>query len=715
MKKQTIAGFSAWCAATIFLGAFLLFQVQPVISKMILPWFGGSPAVWTTCLLFFQVALLGGYAYADLLARVEQPSRQAVIHLILVIVALLLLPITPNASWKPDGAWHPTLHILLLLAVTVGLPYFLLSATSPLVQAWFARAYVDRSPYRLYALSNIGSLLALLSYPFFFEPSLTTSMQGNVWSVSFVVFAAFCARLTMKLWRAGPLQTAANPDSGNSPFQGDSPPTWITRLSWVALPALGSALLLAVTNHLCQNVAVIPLLWVAPLSLYLLSFIICFDRETWFVRRWFGLAAVVIVLMASYLTLAPLLKSHFEKLGYGWQWSYITTHVVLQITVYLVALFSLCMVCHGELVRRKPHARRLTAFYLSVAAGGALGGLLVALVCPLVFSGFFELNLALILGCLLALAALAVDMKQHWLSEATFLLRGAALLAGAVVLGIVVWTQFEARDHEGGLARARNFYGVLSVKERYADDDEAQGRALFHGDTLHGYQLLGDGKLDVPTSYYTTHSGVGKTLLNYRTNSPLRVGAVGLGVGTVAAYAKQGDCFRFYEINPLVILLAEKHFTFLEDARTRQAEIQVEVGDARLSLEREEPQDFDVLVLDAFSGDTIPVHLLTREAFKVYLRHMKPDGVIAVHVSSRYVDLKPVVLRIGRHYHLKNALVHSVKVDKLATAPCDWILLTKNERFLRKDAIAEVSQFMAADDAFPLWTDQYNNLFQILH
>jgi len=607
------------------------------------------------------------------------------------------------------------MYILLLLAVSVGLPYFLLSATSPLVQAWFARAYVDRSPYRLYALSNIGSLLALLTYPFLFEPSLTTSMQGNVWSVAFVLFGLSCAWLTIKLWRAGPLRTAAHSESEGSPFQSDSPPSWITRLSWVALPALGSVLLLAVTNHLCQNVAVVPLLWIAPLSLYLLSFIICFDREAWYVRRWFGLAAVVSVLAASYLALAPFLKFYFQERGYGWQWTYITMHVLLQIPIYLVALFFLCMVCHGELVRRKPHARRLTSFYLSVAAGGALGGLLVALVCPLVFSTFFELNLALILGCLLSLAVLVVDAKQHWLSETTFLLRSVAVLAGVVLPGIVIWTQLESRDFEPGLVRARNFYGVLSVKERYPEEPETRGLALFHGDTLHGYQLLADGKQDVPTSYYTEHSGVGKTLLHFREDSPLRVGAVGLGVGTIATYGRQGDCFRFYEINPLVIQLAEKHFTFLEDARARRSQIQIQEGDARLCLELEEPQNFDILVLDAFSGDTIPVHLLTREAFEVYLSHMKPDGVIAVHVSSRYVNLIPVVLRIGSHFDLKTALVHSEKENKLAIAPCDWILLTGNESFLQKDAIAEVSQIMAADETFPLWTDQYNNLFQILH
>ncbi len=720
VKKHTIVGFWAWCAATIFLGAFLLFQVQPVISKMILPWFGGSPAVWTTCLLFFQVLLLGGYAYADLLVRVEQPSRQALIHLLLIGVALATLPITPASSWKPGGVTYPTLYILLLLSVSVGLPYFLLSATSPLLQAWFARVYQERSPYRLYALSNVGSLGALLTYPFIVEPALTTSIQGNVWSVAFGLFAALCAALTIKLWRAGALPSMTQGDTKSTSEEDISPP-WVTRISWVALPALGSILLLAVTNHLCQNVAVVPLLWILPLSLYLLSFIICFDREAWYVRRWFALGAVISVLAATYLAMAPFLKQYFIERGYGWQWTYYSKHVLLQAPVYLLVLFFLCMVCHGELVRRKPHARRLTSFYLSVAAGGAIGGILVALVCPRVFSTFFELNLALILGFAVALAALAVEAKRHWLANATVLLRGAIALTAVVVLAIVVVTQLTARDSERGLERARNFYGVLSVKERFPNDDELRGLAMFHGDTLHGYQLQAKEKLNVPTSYYTTESGIGMTFRHFRAGTPLRVGAIGLGVGTISTYAEQDDYFRFYEINPLVIELADKHFTFLNQACERGAKIDFVLGDARLSLEQEEQQSFDVLVLDAFSGDSIPVHLLTCEAFEVYLRHLKDDGVIAVHTSNRYLDLVPVVLKVAQHYNLENVVVRSKKSRELAIAWADWILLTRYERFLRKDAFRErdeeeeeITRFTPVDDSVPLWTDQYNNLFQIL-
>ena len=722
MKKHTIAGFSAWSAVTIFLGAFLLFQVQPVISKMILPWFGGSPAVWTTCLLFFQVILLGGYAYADVLSRVEQPSRQALVHLLLIGIALVTLPITPASSWKPEDVSRPMIHILLLLSVCVGLPYFLLSATSPLLQAWFARVYQDRSPYRLYALSNVGSLGALLTYPFLFEPTMTTSTQGNVWSATFVAFAAFCVILTVKLWRAGPLRAVGEQDdnTASKKEKDDAPPSWVTRLSWVLLPALASTLLLAVTNHLCQNVAVVPMLWILPLSLYLVTFIICFDREAWYVRRWFASGAVVSVLAASYVQMSPFLKSYFVELGYGWEWTYYSKHVLLQTPVYLAVLFFLCMVCHGELVRRKPHARSLTSFYLSVAAGGALGGILVALICPLVFSAFFELNLAVILGFVLALYAFVAERKKQWLPKATRLLRSMVVLTVVVVSLIVVGTQLTLRDLDDALERARNFYGVLSIKERTPEDPEVGGLAMYHGDTLHGFQLLADDKRDVPTSYYTEHSGVGRTFHHVREGSPLRVGAIGLGAGTIATYARQGDYFRFYEINPLVIELTDRHFTFLQAARARGAQIDIVQGDARLSLELEEPQDFDVLVLDAFSGDSIPVHLLTREAFAVYLRHLKPDGVIAVHTSNRYLNLVPVVLRVAQHYNLKNVVVHSARTNELAVAPSDWIVLTKNEQFLQKESFSQqdederIDQSISVDDTVPLWTDQYNNLFQTI-
>jgi spermidine synthase len=704
-------GLSGWIAAAVLLGAFLLFQVQPVISKTILPWFGGSPAVWTTCLLFFQLLLLAGYAFADWLTRWPQPRQQALIHLSLIGLALLTLPITPGEFWKPADGSYPAGRILLLLTAKIGLPYFLLASTSPLMQVWFARVYPDRSPYRLYALSNAGSLGALLTYPFLVEPALTTRTQGIVWSALFVLFAACCGWLTIRLWRAGLLPTLPTTDSAATQPDGGDKPTWRQRAAWLWWPALSCVLLMAVTNHLCQDLAVVPLLWIAPLSVYLLSFIICFDREAWYHRRGFALAAALAVLVLSYLPLAGYFERFYAQMGLSLRMAHFAKHVAVEAMVFLVALFLLCMVCHGELVRRRPKAGHLTSFYLSVAAGGALGGAFVAVICPLVFASYVELNAALLLGFLVALALLVREVRTHRALSSP-VLRFSAILAGWLATAVVTWGQFERWDAERGIARARNFYGVLSVRERFADDPEHHGRILFHGNTVHGYQLLAEDDRDTPTSYYSTNSGAGLALQHFRPEAPIRVGAVGLGAGTIAAYGRPGDLYRFYEINPLVVDMAYRYFTFLDDS---EATIEIVLGDARLSLERQPPQQYDVLVLDAFSGDTIPVHLLTREAMEIYLRQIAADGVIAIHISNRHVNLIPVVLELAWHFDLPSVLIRQSQVDRFRANPSDWMLLTRNEQFLDSEAIRSAASHPDRWPDFPLWTDQYNNLLHILH
>ena len=704
-------GLSGWIAAAVLLGAFLLFQVQPVISKTILPWFGGSPAVWTTCLLFFQLLLLAGYAFADWLTRWPQPRQQALIHLSLIGLALLTLPITPGEFWKPADGSYPAGRILLLLTAKIGLPYFLLASTSPLMQVWFARVYPDRSPYRLYALSNAGSLGALLTYPLLVEPALTTRTQGIVWSALFVLFAACCGWLTIRLWRAGPLPTLPTTDSAAPQPDGGDKPTWRQRAAWLWWPALSCVLLMAVTNHLCQDLAVVPLLWIAPLSVYLLSFIICFDREAWYHRRGFALAAALAVLVLSYLPLAGYFERFYAQMGISLHMTHLTKHVAVEAVVFLVALFLLCMVCHGELVRRRPQAGQLTSFYLSVAAGGALGGAFVAVICPLVFASYVELNAALLLGFLVALALLVGEVRTHRALSSP-VLRFSAILAGWLATAVVTWGQFERWDAERGIARARNFYGVLSVRERFADDPKHHGRILFHGNTVHGYQLLAEDDKDTPTSYYSTNGGVGLTLQHFRPEAPIRVGAVGLGAGTIAAYGRPGDLYRFYEINPLVVDMAHRYFTFLDDS---EATIEIVLGDARLSLERQPPQQYDVLVLDAFSGDTIPVHLLTREAMEIYLRQIAADGVIAIHISNRHVNLIPVVLELAGHFDLPSVLIRQSQVNRFRANPSDWMLLTRNEQFLDSEAIRSAASHPDRWPDFPLWTDQYNNLLHILH
>jgi SAM-dependent methyltransferase len=633
--------------------------------------------------------------------------------LALVTAALLLLPITPDDTWKPADGSRPMLRILWLLAACVGLPYLLLAATSPLVQAWFARVCPQRSPYRLYALSNFGSLAALVTYPFLVEPALTTADQGLSWSVAFGVYALLCGAMALKLWRAKDGLDATAAIRSTVPEAVHVTPTWPVRVAWLLLPALASVLLMSVTNHLCQNVAVVPFLWVAPLTLYLLSFIICFNRDQWYIRDLFALGAVMAATAAGYFVLGQFQKSFWEGRGFGLQWYWITHSVPLETAIYLILLFFLCMVCHGELVRLKPPSRQLTSFYLTIAAGGAVGGLLVAVVCPLIFATYLEMNLAVVAGFFLAACVLINAAYRTWLTRTSLLMRIALLPLAAAITMTVLWGQWEGWDREKGIVNARSFYGVLSVKERYPLEPDLRGLALYHGDTLHGYEHAAEEKRGEPTTYYTPSSGVGRAFRAADRQSPLRVGVVGLGVGTVAYYAEPGDTYRFYEIDPLVIQLADEHFSFLDRCR-QVATVDVVAGDARLSLEREDDQQFDILVLDAFSSDTIPVHLLTVEAFEIYLRHLKPDGVIAVHVSSRYVDLVPVVMGLARHFGLTDLVIRSGEEKALSIIPADWMLLTTNEQFLSHEAISEVGQLTAETDELPLWTDQYNNLFSVL-
>ena len=753
-------------ASTIFLAAFLLFQVQPLIGKYILPWFGGTPAVWTTCMLFFQVVLLGGYAYAHLVATKLAPRRQAVVHLAVLVAALVLLPITPSARWKPPGPEDPTWRILVLLAACVGLPYFVVATTSPLLQAWFSRARPGASPYRLYALSNAGSLLALLTYPFVVEPLLSSRTQAVVWSLGFGAFVLLCGGCAVRVWRAARTGCGLAPSGAASAADelGERP-RWGRRLLWLALPACGSVMLLAVTNQMCQNVAVVPFLWVLPLSLYLLSFVICFDNERWYIRPIFW-----IWLAASTWHMVGLMRAGLHA------------RIPEQVVGYSLGLLGCCMVCHGELARLKPRPRYLTSFYLSVSAGGALGGVFVSLVAPRIFVAYLELHYGLWACCALAMVAFWVDKKPHrhwprsWVTRigvpavlispfAVVVLKpfaalrwveapvsrqvvfgtwglGMALLVARqvfrkpsvrwrwswlwmgflptfvvalVLLGAELKAQADAVWRDVA-ATSRNFYGVLRVTVRPREGSRGPIRELLHGRIFHGSQLLSEEGRRQPTLYYADDTGVGLALRHHpRREAGLRVGVLGLGVGTLAAYGRRGDSFRFYEINPEAERFATSLFTYIADARERGADVELVSGDARLSLEREPPQGFDVLVVDVFTGDAIPVHLLTREAFGVYLRHLRRDGIVALNISNRYLDLSPVVYALADHFQLKSLQFDVPGDPKRVTSRSDWILVTNNPAFLRSKALAEAKG--RVDDANPrrvLWTDDRSDLFRML-
>jgi hypothetical protein len=668
-------------ACTIFLGAFLLFLVQPIMAKQILPWFGGSAAVWATCMVFFQVTLLAGYAYADWTTRHMQPKRQAWLHLALLAASLALLPVIPDASWKPAGEENPSFRILGMLAVTIGLPYLMLSTTSPLVQAWFARRYHGTLPYRLFALSNLASLLALLSYPVLIEPWITTRAQSISWSGVYALFVLLCGTvgyLALKATAAEPLaEKSTGPAASNEPA-----PTRGRQLLWLTLAALGSFMLLAVTNHICQNIASIPFLWIVPLSLYLATFIFAFDHPRWYHRRFF-IALTAIALPAMALT--------FDSL-----------ELVYAIPIYLVGLFAVCMFCHGEFAQLKPSPKYLTTYYLMLSLGGAIGGLLVGLVAPYVLPGHFEIVIGLIACGLLILAR---TISWGW---------WATGIATAVI-GTTAWATGQAIEEQVSNTRVmmRNFYSAIRTRDL---GDPTPFRTLVHGGIMHGGQLLGDDRKQrlAASSYFGPTSGFGR-LFAALPDGPRRVGVIGLGAGSITAHARAGDIFRFYEINPQVVDLAYREFTFLTES---PAKTEVVLGDGRLSLEREAPQRYDVIAVDAFSGDAIPMHLLTRESIAIYLRHLKADGVIAFQATNRFVDIGPVVERLAAEFAMTAVLITDYPPSADGTdywlSSTDQILVTRNQAILQHERIRSAAEPIKRRPGFPVWTDDFNNLLTVL-
>lgn len=667
-------------AGTIFLSAFLLFLVQPVIAKQILPWFGGAAAVWATCLVFFQSVLLFGYAYADWTARYLTPRRQAWLHLALLAASLATLPIIPDAGWKPGvESGGPTLLILGLLGATIGIPYFLLSTTSPLVQAWFWQCFRHAVPYRLFALSNFASLLALLSYPVLVEPFLPLAVQSWSWSVAYGAFALLCAATALVSTRTP--QAAASPAAATAAANPAEPaPSLGERLIWVALSAMGSSLLLAVTNHLTQNIASIPFLWVVPLSLYLITFILCFDHPRWYRRGVFlTLTAVLLPVMAWYSdsldlwTAAPL---------------------------YAAGLFVGCMFCHGELTLLKPRPRHLTTFYLMVSVGGAIGAMLVGIAAPILLPGYYELGIALV--------ACAVLLYYRTYAARWWAAGGALAIVAATATFTVINIVEYVSDTRVIL---RNFYGVVRTRDF---PEPAPFRVMYDGAINHGGQLLDAGLRNQPSSYFGPASGYGRVFASLP-DAPRRVGVIGLGAGAISAYARRGDVFRFYEINPQVAAVAVKEFTFLTGSPGRT---EIILGDGRLSLEREADQSYDVLAIDAFSGDSIPMHLLTREAMATYVRHLKPDGVIVFQATNRFVDISPVVERLAAESGMKAVMVtdwpSNTEGANYWLSGTDQIIVTRNEQLLNAELISAVAEPLTPLAGFRVWTDDFYNLLRIL-
>jgi hypothetical protein len=692
---------------SIFTSAFLLFEVQPMISRFILPFFGGTPAVWSTVQLFFQVFLTGGYAYAYWLISRISVKKQARVHITILLMSLALVvalgflwpsPVTPGDSWKPSGVDTPVLDIFKLLLVAVGLPFFLLSTNSPLMQAWFSRSLPGRSPYRLYALSNIGSLLGLLAYPFLIEPNLTLRAQGWMWAGGYLLFTVLAGFTAFKTARSKTKVPEVSPTT--APIPANANPSRRSQVLWVLFSALGTTLLLAVTSQITQEVAAIPLLWVLPLSIYLITFILIYGNERWYSRKIFGVLMIAV------------------SIAFLWSLMSVDGNFIARTAACCFFLFVSVMICTSETYRLRPDPSHLTRFYLMTSIGGALGGVFVTLVAPVVFKGYWELIIAfgLILALVLALFVTRKSTSQELRNRFIFniMISLTILLVGGFSLyGLL------GRNTYGDVFQGRNFYGVVRVKEVNPGDPVWQGYNVSHGVTIHGMQFSAPGMRNIPTTYYARQSGIGLAIMNNpKYGRGMHVGLLGLGIGTLTAYAQPGDDYRFYEINPIMVDLAEGqggYFSFVSDSPATKTVI---LGDARISLENElatnGSNNFDLLVLDVFSSDSVPVHLITKEAFEIYLKNLAPGGILAANISTRYLNLVPVMWQLSQYYHL-NMVVIPTEGDGKIASPSLWVLMSPSPDLLQVPAIAERAFPMQGYSTnVPLWTDDFSNLFQIL-
>jgi spermidine synthase len=657
-----------------------------MIAKFILPWFGGSAAVWSAALLFFQLLLLLGYLYAHCLIRYVAPKRQMIVHVALLAIGLATLPIIPAAHWKPMGGADPTLRILLLLAATIGLPYTLLSSTSPLLQAWYVRTHQGAIPYRLFALSNFGSMLALLSYPTLVEPGLALTSQARIWSVAFAAFAIVCSLVA---WRSregtDPVQAAASAEDAPAPKVS-------AIILWISLAACASALLLATTSHMTQNIAPIPLLWVVPLSIYLLSFILSFESDRIY-QRWlflpWGAAALGLFsyAMRQYEDNADVIKRLIPAL--------------------CGALFICCMVCHGELAKRKPHPRYLTQYFLMISVGGAIGGLFVAFLAPRVFSGFYEMPIAVAAcGVLMACVLWHDDagVARPWFIRAALAVASVAL---CVYLG-----RNEIRENQQYYLTARNFYGVLRIRDDPPEGAVPATRVLIHGTINHGTEVKVENPGRVPTSYFGRTSGIARAIHMKGERGPIKIGVLGLGAGVTASLARAGDTLHYYEINPLVFHLAQTEFHFWNAC---PADKHLYLGDGRLILEGLPDENLDFLAMDAFTSDSVPMHLLTTEAYRTYRRHLKPDGFLAINISNRYLDLEPIVAQAAAEMGFGGVVVADESYEESFYVSSTWVVMSRNtDQFHHTNFQESYITPLNRRQGFRVWTDDYSNIIQIL-
>jgi hypothetical protein len=761
-------------SVTMFAGATLLFVVQPMVGKMILPLLGGTPAVWSTCMVFFQAALLGGYAYAHASTAWLGVRRQMLLHLALLALPLAVLPLAVNPALLHGGESNPVLDVLLLLSLSVGLPFLVVSATAPLIQKWFTHTGhpAARDPYFLYAASNLGSMLALLGYPTLIEPRLHLRGEGwltqtRLWSLGYLALALLIALCMLALWRRGPATSEAEPDRLTvAEAPPEPPPSWTQYLRWIVLAFVPSSLMIGATTYVTTDIAAVPLLWVMPLAIYLLSFILAFGRWPAVLHRLVVAATVPVVLVVFFLIL-----SGFKQ------------RIWITVLWHFLLLFLVALACHGELALTRPSSRHLTQFYLLISVGGVLGGLFNALVAPLIFRSLVEYPLVMALACLLVggprpprswgpravvaaiVLALAVGLTAlilysdliavrldtafftrlfkvpsaivaEWVTPielkinkvlgygvplfALFFLRRRPLALTLSLIAVLLVGDFVDARNGNQILETRSFFGVLRVTR----DNELSGYTeLWHGTTLHGRQSLDPKRRLEPIAYYHRGSPVALVMDELeRRSTVIHVAVIGLGTGTMAAFARPGDIITFYEIDPKVRDIATNRFYFgyVPEAISRGATIRIEMGDARIRMDqvrRERPGErYDLIVVDAFSSDAIPVHLLTREAFRLYFDMLSVRGLLVLHLSNRYLSLEPVVANLAEDAQLGGRLLrHDLNPAAEGATSSTWAVLARTPGAFG-DLTHDPGWTAAKLETSPrvgVWTDDFHNLLRI--
>lgn len=705
----------------VLLGSLLLFLIQPMISKHMLPLFGGASGVWAVSILFFQTALLIGYLYSYAITRLR-PKTQAIIQVAIITVSLLVViyrlvaygGILPTLNLMLSGSYSPVLQVISFLTLSIGLPYFLLSTTSILISKWHYAIYPKKSPYPLYGVSNFGSLIAIAMYPFLFEPTMSTQAQDRLWSSLFIVFSFLFTSCALVFFIKAKRSNGSRLRRKSSDFKkaGIQDMRALRKaMLWLFLAGSSSFILVSGTNFITLSVAPVPFLWLLPLGLYLISFTLSFQGHNFLSSKVYALLSIALIPFCSLLVLT------------------LVPSLTITLILFGLFLFSSFMVCHMGIYALKPHPNQLDFFYLIIALGGALGSGIVAIIAPLIFPGLWETPISLFLTFLTSIGALnnynsfSIGSLRHNISfnfnsgilRKLYMMAYLSVIITSVALTFLFYYQSFRNKQQGVVVLSnRNFYGVLRIRDY--ETPEGKLRYLLHGRITHGIQYINNANKKIPTSYYSVDSGLGLIFINYKRlySPPIRIGVVGLGAGTIAAYGQKGDVVRFFEINPAVVELSKNYFTYIKDS---PAKVEIVLGDGRIKLEEENVQKlplYDLLVLDAFSDDAIPMHLLTNEAFTSYTKRLKPQGALLINTANSYLNLQPVIKKLARHNHFIFFIASQDNNDSNASAPSQWSILTKNKTLIKQP---DLNKFIGNKNNIkdiPLWTDSYNNLLQVL-